>query len=262
MSSFSLIKATMSFLFQKFSKKISKFVYKENHKLIETFREKHHGEVAFLIGNGPSVKIDDLEKMRGNLTFCCNRFHLAYDKTSFRPTYTVSSDRQMVKDFGNEIVENSHGTVFLVLNRNPNYIIGDYVWIRLRSRSPLVFSTNIHDHAMPGGGTLITAIQIAFFMGVKRFILYGVDHNFSYSVDHTCTDSFKKAYGDGNHFIENYRQGKNWCPPAVSQIEESFQICDQFLRARNGWIINATHGGKLEVLERADFDSMIKHYGN
>ncbi|MEA5533512.1 hypothetical protein [Crocosphaera sp. XPORK-15E] len=40
-------------------------------------------------------------------------------------------------------------------------------------------------------------------------------------------------------------------------IEKSFQACDLFLRSQGGWLKNATRGGKLEVLERIDFDLAI-----
>ena len=69
-------------------------------------------------------------------------------------------------------------------------------------------------------------------------------------------DVWHSAYGEGNHFIKNYRSDKPWCPPETKLIEEAFQVCDQFLRTKGGWIKNATRGGKLEVLERTDFDQV------
>src|ERR1700677_2831169 len=82
-----------------------------NNRRLRRLANCHQGRVGFLIGNGPSVQTEDLERLRGQVTFCCNRFYLAYPKTSFRPTYTVSADPQMIDDFGAEIVSQSAGQV-------------------------------------------------------------------------------------------------------------------------------------------------------
>ena len=41
-------------------------------------------------------------------------------------------------------------------------------------------------------------------------------------------------------------------------IEDSFVYADRYLRQRNGFLLNATRGGRLEVLERVDFEEAIK----
>ena len=112
---------------------------------------------------------------------------------------------------------------------------------------------------MPGGGTLITALQIGYHMGITKFYLYGVDHNFTYAVDDNEEDHYAKASGEGNHFIANYRSGKPWAPPNLWQVEASLLSSQVFLQSRGGWIKNATRGGKLEVLERVEFDDVAPH---
>jgi hypothetical protein len=54
-------------------------------------------------GNGPSVRTEDLDRLQGRLTFAFNRFHLAHGQTRLRPTYTLTGDRQMIEDFGQQI---------------------------------------------------------------------------------------------------------------------------------------------------------------
>jgi len=227
-----------------------------NERKLAALKGKHLGRVAFLIGNGPSVRIPDLERLEDEVTFCCNRFYLAYEKMAFRPTYTICADRQMIEDFGAEIVARSESVTFLVSERPPG-ISGDYIWLRFKHSEPMVFSQQIYDHVMTGGGTLIAAMQLGYFMGLTRFLLYGVDHDFEFAKDSQAKANLRSASGDGNHFIENYRSGKPWTPPVTELIEESFQICDRLLRSRGGWVKNATRGGKLEVLERIDFDEVV-----
>jgi hypothetical protein len=225
---------------------------------LDKFKNKHTGQVGYLIGSGPSVRVDDLEKLNGRITFCFNRFHLAYDMMLFRPMYTVSADFGMIRDFGSQIVSGSEGTVFLAYVTRPG-ITGDFTWIGAKYKAPpLVFSKKIYHHAVVGGSSLVVALQLGYFMGIKYFVLYGVDHDFKYKTVENPTDNhYCTAVGDDNHFIKNYRSGKPWCPPQVEAIEKSLRWADRFLRKRGGWILNATRGGKLEILERINFDEVI-----
>ncbi len=226
----------------------------ENDRRIAALKNRHAGRIGWLLGNGPSVRVEDLERLAGEVCFGCNRLYLAYDTMDFRPTYLCSSDRQMIADFGQEMVDRHPGTVCFVSEEPPKVRGANHVWFRYHSRTPLEFSPNAFDFVMPGGGTLITAMQIGFHMGITRFYLYGVDHNFSFQVNEKEEDQFKRATGDDNHFIKNYRSGKAWCPPVLWQIEASFLACHVFLRQYGGWVKNATRGGKLDILERIEFD--------
>jgi hypothetical protein len=216
----------------------------------------HKGRIAFLIGNGPSVRIDDLEKLGSHITFCCNRFFLAYDQTHFRPTYTVSADRQMITDFGQEIVDRSEGVVFLA-DENRHAIRGRPIWIQLKGE-PLSFDHRVFDYLTNGGATLLVALQIGLFMGIRDFVLYGVDHDFHYSKDDS--DPLRNAQGEGNHFIQNYRSGKGWCVPQIEKIEDSFRYCRKQLESMGGSLRNATRGGKLEILPRIELEKVLQEY--
>jgi len=217
---------------------------------------KLRDEVGFLIGNGPSVKVEDLEKINERTAFCCNRFFMAYPMMSFRPKFTLCADRQVIDDFGADIANNSEGDVIFVNKTNPR--IQNCTWLPLISRRRLVFKKSKLCHVTTGGGTLFTAMQLGYFLGIRKFILYGVDHNFKFDEIETSTDVYRSASGDDNHFIKGYRSGKKWCPPEMKLIEDSFVYADRYLRQRNGFLLNATRGGRLEVLERVDFEEAIK----
>jgi hypothetical protein len=214
------------------------------------------GEVGFLIGNGPSVRGEDLEKLSDRTAFCCNRFHMAYSMMSFRPTFTLCADRQVIDDFGQDIANNSEGEVILVNKTKPE--IQNCTWIPHISRRRLVFKKSKLCHVTTGGGTLFTAIQLGYFLGIRKFVLYGVDHNFTFDPVDDSEDAFRSASGDNNHFIKGYRSGQKWCPPEVKLIEDSFTYADRYLRKENGFLLNATRGGHLEALERVDFEGAIQ----
>jgi hypothetical protein len=48
---------------------------------------------CFIVGNGPSLKITPLDKLIGEVSFAVNRIHLIYNKTKWRPTNYVRSER-------------------------------------------------------------------------------------------------------------------------------------------------------------------------
>ena len=227
------------------------FVFSNDKKLL-ALRDTQNGKTAFLIGSGPSVRVGDLNKIAENknlISFCCNRFFLSYEKHNLRPDFTVSSDKQMFEDHSEEIENNSSGIVFF---GNPKRMaFRKAIWVPVFWEYDFIFSKSPFPGICPGGGSLIFALQLVYFMGIRKFYLYGVDHNFK-PPEATTPDG--KIIGEGNHFISNYRSGKSWYPPWVDVIEKSFSECDRILKQEEGFVKNATHGGRLEVLERVSFD--------
>lgn len=220
---------------------------------VASFANCHEERVGVLIGNGPSVRLDDLENLRGCVTFVCNRFYLAYSSTSFRPSYLVSSDPQMIRDFGEEMVAKAEAPVWFIDGERPAFA-GNWLHIRLREARGVRLRRNVMSRVFPSGATLISALQIGYFMGIRRFALYGVDHSFAFqSIDRTSDDP-RTAIGDGNHFIPGYRSGRSWCPPRSALIEKGFKECAKQLEAQGGFLVNATRGGMLDVLPRVQFD--------
>lgn len=249
----------MNFIWKVIYSLINKgYLYHPDYEKLNMIHNCHEGKIGFLIGNGPSVKLKDLEEIANNekiITFTANRFYLCYDQTVFRPHYNLSSDQQIINDFGNEITNNNtNSKVFLASLFKPQHIKDNFIWIKLVHGRPFRFSKDIKKSLMSGGGTLIAAIQLGYHMGIRKFYLYGVDHNFDYKKDEGKMDNVK---GEGNHFIDNYRAGKSWQEPRMDLVEYSFKECDKVLRLEKGFLKNATHGGNLQVLERINFNELI-----
>ena len=220
------------------------------------FKDIHPGGEAFLIGNGPSTRPEILERLGGRLTFCFNRFHLAYDSFSldFEPTYTVCIDPQIIHDFGREIIQHSRGELLLGTWRWLFFAGGKYTCFQIQCTDPFQFSTDITDFVSTGDSVVVASIQIGYYMGIRRFYLYGVDHNFR--IRKMMSDGL--ALGEGNHFIPNYRSSRPWNPPRTRQIEQALVACRRFLLARGGDLINCTDGGRLEVLPRQRIESVLE----
>lgn len=219
-------------------------------------RGKHAGRRAWLVGNGPSVRLEDLDRLAGEVAFCFNRFHLAHNDTKLRATYTVTGDQQMIEDFGEQIVAESGGDV-LVASDAPPRLTGRHCWIRQVVGFPSLFSTDASRQVWPGGSSVYAAMQIGWFLGIREFYLYGADFKFNFQKTSNPSDRFRTASGDGNHFIKNYRSGRDWCPPSLQNILSSFLAARLFLEAQGGFVKNATRGGEMEVFDRIDFDAAV-----
>ena len=223
---------------------------------LSEWKDKHVGEVAWIIGNGPSVATADLDRLAGRLVLCFNRFHLAHEATKLRATYTFSGDAQMIEDFGQRIVDESGGVVFLAHPSAPD-LVGDYVWLRQAQVFPPLFSKRPDRVVSPGGSTPYVAMQVAYYMGVRKFYFYGADFTFRFTGAKPGGDSFRRATGEGNHFIANYRSGRPWCPPSLLDIGASFLTARLVMEAEGGFIRNVTRGGALEIFPREDFESVL-----
>lgn len=223
---------------------------------VMAYRDRYRGRIGFLIGNGPSVRIEDLEQMGNGVTFCCNRFYLAYERMKFRPTFLCSCDPQMILDFGQEMIDRGESTVWFV-NGEPVQRNGSYLWLRSKERPRVNLRRNVLYEVSPGGATLIAAAQIGYFMGIRHFVLYGVDHTFKFQTTTAKNGDPRSAIGEGNHFIAGYRSGRPWVPPAQRQIEEGWQSMEAQLRREGGWMVNATRGGALEVLPRRSLEEIL-----
>ena len=220
---------------------------------VRAYQGCHQGRRAFVIGNGPSVRLEDLERLKNEVTFCCNRFHLAYPRITFRPDYTVVADARMLQHFGNEIAEGCRGDLIVGSAYMPRHLDTDFTWVRLKQRTPFKCSPDVHHHIAPGGSVVVVALQMAFYMGIREVYLYGIDHEFSF---HRIPGDSGLVSGDGNHFLPDYRAGQAWYPPEISEIEEALASCRKFYEAHGGQILNATRGGQLSQMERASFDQI------
>lgn len=221
-------------------------------------KNKYQGKECVIIGNGPSVNMDDLKKIQksGKILFVCNRFHLAYEQidiSDFDPHFIVSIDPQMIKDFGEEIIVYRRNAKVLIGSDKILDFKGSFLPFRIINRVPFQFATTPHKMISTGSSVVIAAIQLAYYMGMKTIYLYGIDHNFSYENQ----DENGMVEGEENHFIKNYRNHKKWYPPCVEEIEKAFSTSDDFLKSHGGTLINCSRMTKLPIIEKRNLDDCL-----
>ena len=232
-----------------------RFINLINHNSITILklRNAHKGKTAILLGNGPSVDVQDFPLFSDHIVFACNRFHLSSNLHKLEPQYLCCADEQMYEEFGDEF-EKQNST--LLLNVRTKISGNKAIYFPVNGNSPFL------SHPLRGinrsGATLIFACQVAYYMGIRKFVLYGVDHSFNFKRNNS-EDRSRSAEGDGNHFIENYREGKAWWPPSIRLIENGFCELSAILNSNdsNGYLVNCSRQSKLPYVPRYELEDIL-----
>lgn len=225
---------------------------------LAALKDLHVGQRAWIIGNGPSVRLEDLARIpKGDIVFCFNRFYLSYDDNPLREDYVVSADTLMIEDFGQDMIDISTGLpLFCIRPEQVSGLDGDCVRLIPGNASVPLFSYDPAQFVSVGGSSVFVALQMAWHMGLRDVVLYGMDYSFTAKLQRDPRFPFPVSYDEGNHFIKSYRSAKPWCPPTWRDISAGFLNARIAFELTGGRITNATRGGRLETFERVDFDEI------
>lgn len=226
-------------------------VNKKYGRNIKNFKDKYKGKRCFIIGNGPSLTIEDLEKLDNEITFASHLIFKIFSETNWRPTFYCVEDMKLLENEISEIekLENDyqHGFFtgnswmnlpekFLLSKKNDFWFIDKSKW-----EDEPDFSFNASKYIAEGFTVTYANIQLAVYMGFSEIYLLGVDH----------------FYEEGNNYSKAIGDGEVYNPPQLNKSTISYmkakKVCDQ----KDIKIVNSTRGGHLEVFERANFDSVL-----
>ncbi|MCX5515490.1 hypothetical protein C3941_18020 [Kaistia algarum] len=222
---------------------------------MKRWHNRFAGQKAVILCNGPSLLKVDFELMKGVFTFGLNKINMLFDKTDFRPSSVVVQQEfvfQQNKDFYNEtdlpLFLASIGTKYV--RDRPNVVF-------YHESGPRHFARDCNMSQYGGHTVTYTAMQLAFHMGFTEVALVGCDHNFATKGPANMT---AVAQGpDLSHFDPNYfAHGSNWVLPDLFQNEVSYHSAREQFEAFGRRLVNATDGGKLELLERQTLRDFIE----
>lgn len=245
-------------------RKILPFFY-GYEKIIE-YKDKYKEKRCFIIATGPSLRMEDVEKLENEYTFAVNSFCKIFDKTTFRPTFYAFLDpngqlnleregnfhpEQYAKEvsFLNDIFRkkrNYKKTVYLpICYQNHWYKLGeiDFDYSKnLKWTDDLLWG--IYDKY-----TITNCmIDVAIYMGFTKIYLLGVDCNYS---------------GPTSYFVdpgENYeKKSANLALASQQAMTAGYEFMAKHAKEHGIKIYNATRGGMLEVFERVNFDSIFEN---
>ena len=231
--------------------------YYQKNRLCQ-YKGIHRGGRCFIIGNGPSLRIEDLDVLakRKELCFGLNLIHMAYRNTSWRPDYVCVSDTLTLKKNAEKIIKQNECPLFVadsLLRFQEDEAIDERI-LPFRKRYPKEtdnfaygFSTDITEGIYNANSVAYYALQIAVYMGFAEIYLLGMDNS-----------------GWGLHFDGKYMEEadvfrENYDKEMESRIISlAFQKAEKMSAQYGFKIYNATRGGCLETHERVDFDRLFE----
>jgi hypothetical protein len=236
---------------------------------IRSLKDTVSSERCFVIGNGPSLALEDLEKLMDEVTFCSNRIYGAFDKTKWRPTYYGVEDSTVLSGIAEELVipvsecdmaffswQGRHCVPAELLSRgNVNlFFVRLYQYPRDRD-----IPEDASRCILAGATVTSVLIQLAAYMGFKKIYLLGVDSNYS-----------ALPFSPGSDEKNYSKVIQKWEPPQhvqkhperyggfnKSMETEFYRQLSLSLEKTECTIINCTRGGALEAFERKTLEEIL-----
>ena len=226
----------------------------------DSYKNKHLGERCFILGNGPSLKDENLSLLSNENVFLVNRGYFALDIGLDHYDYYVLTDLRVYSEDAEEIRSKSKFPRFYssLIENNSNYIKGvkeDYIPIkkfedkdkRKMSLYRNSFPTSFNDGWGKARTVVFDAALTAFFMGFKEIYFLGVDLT-------SPSDQETHFYGTG---IREQRLRKDFTgnPDSFRSLINNFNL---FFKSCNVKFINLSKGFKhKELMKTSTLEDII-----
>ncbi|WP_052769949.1 6-hydroxymethylpterin diphosphokinase MptE-like protein [Paenibacillus sp. IHB B 3415] len=216
------------------------------------YKNKHNGERCFIIGNGPSLSIADLEKLKYEHTFAANSIYVLYDRTDWRTSYYFCQDSTVLRNNIEDIKKKITSTKFIKptgysQDTDDNAICFNVDYNNYKKRILPEFSEEITENVKDGYTVTYSMIQFACYMGFKEIYLLGVDFNYI----------MKDNKIDEQSYPDKRMGAKAGGNPDLEYNLLAYQVAKKYADDQGIKIFNATRGGMLEVFPRVDLDDVL-----
>ena len=219
------------------------------------FANRHQGERAILVANGPSLNQMDLRPLRRETVIGLNKIYLGIRRFGFYPRYLVAINRLVIEQAAAEI--RRLNCAKFISSRGSHALPEDALTHHIQSRNtPCRFCRDITEGINEGHTVTYAALQIAYYMGFAEIVIIGLDHRFQYHGEPNEEQRLDGA--DPNHFCPEYfGGGQSWQNPDLKNSEESFRIAREVFEDDGRRIIDATVNGACTVFEKRDYQTLF-----
>ena len=241
----------------------AKGLKKESKDCLSNLKDKYKGQRCFVIGNGPSLTVEDLEHLKDEVTFASNGIYKIFAKTDWRPTYYAIFDEGVGKR--KDIAENASKLSCLKFFRQEGYLVYRKIagpkcyihsWYSRKYLDRPEFSENLLEGVYSIATVTYCMIQIARWMGFEEIYILGADNRYAYS--RLKDGTVVKNEGVASYFSET---GEKMPDPssAVStwEMDAAYEYAEKYSKEHGFRIYNATRGGFLEKFERVSLDEVL-----
>lgn len=237
-----------------------------NDRQLALYKNKHLGERCFLIGNGPSLTTEDLDRIANETSIACNMIYKIFDSTSWRPDYHCVTETRYAEKNAKEFTENIQKPFFTTRScwKKMGCTPKATVYVDDLCKKEYSVHGNLLDYYTPGGSVMVFMLELAMYMGFQEIYLLGVDN----------TNSLRS----GGHFTKGYEnediiqanvarvkrilRAKDLTPEQtgdyqVRQARQAYQRIAEYAGAHGIKIFNATRNGALEVFPRVVLEDIV-----
>ena len=219
-------------------------------------KNRHHGETAVLLCNGPSLNQVDFQLIREFPVIGLNKIYLGITRFGITPRYYVAVDRLVIGQSLQQI------SLLPCVKFLPVELFGGAqpppppLCFLLKTENPTEhFYQDISAGVNQGSTVTYVALQIAFFMGFSKLIIVGMDHRYHFSgKPHEKT----RLIGDDvNHFDPSYFRDQQWNNPDLATIEQSYRAARWNFECAGMRIIDCTMGGACDIFEKDSLEHAL-----
>jgi glycosyltransferase involved in cell wall biosynthesis len=243
--------------------------YPVDEEELSRFKDIHKGERCFIIGNGPSLNKHNLSLLKNDVSIGVNGIFYKTKESGFSPTYYVVEDDAVMRENIEQIktIQTKHKffpSVYRHLHpkdRHVSFFLRNRGFYEKNSPNYCIprFSTDMSQRLYCGQSVTIINLQIAFYMGFTTVYLMGMDFSYVIPPEFKRRGVLITSTGDDpNHFHKDYfGVGKTWKDPKLEMVKRNYELCKMIYEWNDRKIYNASIGGKLEVFERVDYNSLF-----
>lgn len=241
--------------------------------MFDDLKEIYKGERAFIVATGPSLNIADLEMLKDEITFSCNKIFLAFNDTQWRPTVYSIIDRLVAQELNEEVVNIDAIKIFSSVTKPFIAEQNNIRWLKdlpspiINNKRQSKFSKDISVGTYGGYSVVYTLMQIAYHMGIKELYLIGLDFNFVNSQTSGLRTKANEAIliqnDEKNHFHPNYRpKDSQWTEPRLDIMYDAFLCAKETFENDNRVIYNASRFTKLDIFPKVNFETLFTRTPN
>ena len=220
---------------------------------VKPLKNRHEGDRAFLIGNGPSLTNTPLLPLKNEITFCANRVYLGFRHWGFPFKYWAMIDYNGIDHFIDEIKMLPGSIIkFLPSAYSDNYQLKNTFYLNMnypKQSADFLFNADGHRFTY-AHSVMYTLFQLAFYMGCDPLILIGMDHN--YDIQPNPITGQLEYNSDNSHAFKNYGLKGLKRIPNIEATRDCYQRVKNWADANGRTILNATHTTKLDVFPVID----------
>ncbi len=243
---------------------------RKGHSLLKNIelKDRHKGSRAFVVGNGPSIKRQNLKLLQNEVTFFVNRAFLHKDYALIKPTYHIFIDPKMATGewpltFLDDVAAKNPDVTFLLKGAWYNLPqIQEYkkkykiYWLCQNLVIQPYFRGKIDLTTIGVGGAVAEqGILAAIYMGVSDIYFLGVDGN---GLCYELTQRDSHFYGTNP---ENKTKDFSSLYKDLSMMSNSLRRWDMIGKycLRIGVnLVNLTDGGIMDFARRMKYEDVTK----